>query len=219
MADDDVMGVEFDGVAGDAHAVAGGGTAVDRDVGGANADPVLQSDDARHVEHDDPGTTRVAGLAKRAGAGVVETGHDHHPPAATAKAVPARPLGAGKRRDRRLRQLIGSRHSLKERLALRRPGLDFGQRPGEGLVGAAIGRSLLCLRADPHVLGDPRILSMGHVRDRRRQQAHEQPHDLPRTTRQKSDWHAHGNSGAVVASRVAAAFVRFCQPRSSCFRS
>ena len=219
MADDHVMGVEFDGVAGDAHAVAGGGTAVDRDVGGANADPILQPDDARHVEHDDPGTARLAGLAERAGAGVVETGHDHHPPAATAKAVPARPLGAGKRRDRRLRQLIGPRHSLQERLALRRPGLDLGQCPGEGLVGAAIGGSLLRLGADPHVLGDPRILAMCHFRDRYRQQAHEQPHDLTRTLRHNSDRHTHGNSGAVVASRAAAAFLRSCQPRSSCFRS
>ena len=52
--------LELDRVAGDAHAVARRGAAVDRDVRRADANLLLEPDDAGHVEHDDPRPARFA---------------------------------------------------------------------------------------------------------------------------------------------------------------
>src|SRR5262249_51943847 len=94
-----VVGVHLEGGPADADAVAGGRLAGDRDVRGANADAVLQVDDAGHVEHDDAGADGVAGLAERSGPAVRQAGHHAHLAAAAAEAVHAGAPRPGERGD------------------------------------------------------------------------------------------------------------------------
>ena len=96
MADDDIVRLQFDGIAGDAHAVARGCVAGDRDVGGAHAQVVFEADDAGDIENDDARAGRFTGGPKAPGAGVVEIGNDNDFAAAAAKGIHAATPGAGK---------------------------------------------------------------------------------------------------------------------------
>ena len=124
VADDDVVRFEFDRVAGDADAVARGGAAGDGDVRRADADAVLELDDAGDIEDDDARSAGFERFAEAARAAVVEIGDDEHLAAAPAEAVHAAALRAGEGGNRRLRQILGLRGPRDVRLALRGPSFD-----------------------------------------------------------------------------------------------
>src|SRR5205823_1263265 len=76
VADDHVVGFQLHSVAGNAHAIAGGGGAADRDIRRADANALLEFDDPGDVEDDNARPAGFTGFAKRSGTRIVEVGDD-----------------------------------------------------------------------------------------------------------------------------------------------
>src|SRR5262245_38895770 len=84
VTDHHIVCFELDGVSSDADAVTGRGGAVDGDVGRANANLLLEADDAGDIEDDNSRPRGFERFAKRAWAHVVEAGYDVYLAVATA---------------------------------------------------------------------------------------------------------------------------------------
>ena len=142
VANDDIVCLDLDRLVGEAHAIAGRSGTIDRDVRRANADALLEVNDAGDVEDDDAWAGRFDGLAERARAAVVERGDDVDFSAATAEGIHAAAPRAGKGRDARLREVARLRCAGQIRFPLRGPRGELGLMRRENFVGSAVGRGL-----------------------------------------------------------------------------
>ena len=161
VADDHVVRLQLNRVAGEAHAVTGRGVAGDGEVRRANAEVIFQPDDARDVEDDDARAAGFTGFAKTSRPAVVEVRDDKNFSTAPAERIHATAPRAGKRGDFRLRQFFRLAGARQIRLALRRPFFDGWHGAGERFVRPFVGFGFAERGFVGDVGGHARILGAG----------------------------------------------------------